>query len=959
MKILRYAIFLAISLVFTYSLSAQGWQRVYPDTAGALAFFREAKPTPDGGYIAVGSRSLPTGAIREYLHLKKTDANGAVQWEYSHREGEIAGDRGVGVVVAPGGGYYALGYTSDGSFQYSMLLLRLDGMGDTLWARTYAFQDTLSTILGGYNITDDGGFILAGSVQKPDSTNGAWLLKIDAAGNKLWEKFYGWPGSNPFPVLEDIVQLDDGGYIATGPWDSYQIPRLLRFDDQGDILWTRTFQFSTGDELWAVRPAHGGGFIACGSVTGFAGHNALVVRTDEMGNELWNKLYALNTKAVDLELTPDGGYVLAGSLDNYIWYPTTTSGFLLKIDGDGNELWQRDFSNEASGFNRLGSVELTPDGGFIVAGESRWSPFLAKTDGNGFSITNWLQGTVFRDEMDNCSYDNGEPGLEQWVVRVEGGGLIQYATTGAAGEYSILVDTGNYSLTLLPPNALWTACELSVAVSLQDFHDTTRVGFAVSALADCPLMTVDISVPFLRRCFDNTYTIQYCNEGTATAENAAVEVELGPYLSLQSAELPYTSLGANLYRFELGDVPYDTCGRFHFTAYLDCDSTVLGQTHCAEAHILPDTLCFDSITNMALIEVEAQCVGDSIRFSLRNVGDAGMNNTSEYIVIEDDVMYMTTPFELGAGESLLFSRRANGRTYRLEAPRLPDSNNEEYVSSTLEGCGFSPNGGFSTGFVNLFPLFPNDGFTDIECRENIGAYDPNDKQALPLGYDEEHYIKPGTDIEYHIRFQNTGTDTAFTVVIRDTLSPWLAPASVKPGASSHDYRWALSGENVLSFTFDNIMLPDSNVNEPASHGFVKFLISQRPDNPLGERIENKAAIYFDFNAPVITNTVFHTLGEDFIRVVNDVNPGNAPARIRVLAYPNPFMEKATLVVEGLEVESGTFLLYQADGRLARRLPFRGRQFELEAACLPGGVYFFQLVVNQKMVGSGKLMVGRE
>ncbi|MCB0596179.1 MAG: hypothetical protein KDD28_18975, partial [Phaeodactylibacter sp.] len=784
MKIFRCLSAFALSLLFVHTaLLAQGWQRTYPDASGGLAFFREAKPTPDGGYIAVGSRNLPTGAIRNYLHLKKTDANGEPQWEYSYREGAVGHDEGIGVVVAPNGGYYALGASSADGWQFSILLLRLDEMGDTLWSKTYAYQDTLPTNLGGYEATEDGGFLLAGSVSKPDSTNGAYLLKIDAAGNKLWEQFYGWPGGNPYPVLEDIVQLDDGGYIATGQWDSYQIPRLVRFDALGDTLWTRPFQFSTGDELWAVRPAHGGGFIACGSATGFAGYNALVVRTDDMGNELWQKFYALNTKAVDLELTPDGGYVLAGSLDNYLWYPAVTSGFLLKIDGDGNELWQRDFSNQESGFNRLGSVELTPDGGFIVAGESRWNPFLAKTDGNGFAITNWLQGKAFRDETENCSYDAGEAGLEEWIVRVEGGGLIQYATTDAAGAYSILVDTGDYTLTLLPPNALWAACELSVNVSLPDFYDTTYVDFAVSTLADCPLMTVDVSTPLLRRCFDNTYTIQYCNEGTVTAENAAVEVELDPYLSLQSAELPYTSLGNNLYRFELGDVPFDTCARFHFTAYLDCDSTVLGQTHCVEAHIFPDTLCFDTITNMALIEVETLCNGDSIQFNLRNVGDSGMNNAAEYIVIEDDVMYMTTPFELGAGEAIQFSRPANGFTYRLEAPRLPDSNGNEYVSSTIEGCGFSPGGGFSTGFVNQFSLFPGDGFTDIECRENIGAYDPNDKQALPAGYDDEHFIKPGTDIEYHIRFQNTGTDTAFTVVVRDTLSEWLAPASVKPGAS--------------------------------------------------------------------------------------------------------------------------------------------------------------------------------
>ena len=60
------------------------------------------------------------------------------------------------------------------------------------------------------------------------------------------------------------------------------------------------------------------------------------------------------------------------------------------------------------------------------------------------------------------------------------------------------------------------------------------------------------------------------------------------------------------------------------------------------------------------------------------------------------------------------------------------------------------------------------------------------------------------------------------------------------------------------------MLPDSNVNEPASHGFIKFRIQQKASNPTGARIENTAAIYFDYNAPVLTNTTWHTIGNDFI-----------------------------------------------------------------------------------------------
>ncbi|MBK9515002.1 MAG: SprB repeat-containing protein [Flavobacteriales bacterium] len=107
-------------------------------------------------------------------------------------------------------------------------------------------------------------------------------------------------------------------------------------------------------------------------------------------------------------------------------------------------------------------------------------------------------------------------------------------------------------------------------------------------------------------------------------------------------------------------------------------------------------------------------------------------------------------------------------------------------------------------------------------------------------------------IDYTIRFQNTGTDTAFLVVITDTLPQHLDPSTIRMGAGSHGFSWSLSGQGTLRWVFPNILLPDSNVNEPRSHGFVSFRI--RPYEPLlpGTTIENTANIHFDFNPPVVT-----------------------------------------------------------------------------------------------------------
>lgn len=143
--------------------------------------------------------------------------------------------------------------------------------------------------------------------------------------------------------------------------------------------------------------------------------------------------------------------------------------------------------------------------------------------------------------------------------------------------------------------------------------------------------------------------------------------------------------------------------------------------------------------------------------------------------------------------------------------------------------------------------------TAVVYRTITGAYDPNDKLAVTsTGNNAQWQIGEDEWIDYTIRFQNTGTDTAFHVLITDTLPANLDPGTIAMGAASHNFTWQLRDAGTLKFYFMNILLPDSNINEPRSHGFVSFRI--RPHLPLlpGDAITNIANIYFDFNPPVIT-----------------------------------------------------------------------------------------------------------
>ena len=141
--------------------------------------------------------------------------------------------------------------------------------------------------------------------------------------------------------------------------------------------------------------------------------------------------------------------------------------------------------------------------------------------------------------------------------------------------------------------------------------------------------------------------------------------------------------------------------------------------------------------------------------------------------------------------------------------------------------------------------------TDSSATIITGSFDPNDKQATPEMTPSQ--VSSGNYIEYLIRFQNTGTDTAFSVVISDTLSNLLQKNVLQMLGTSHLCKTTLNN-GIVYFEFLNIMLPDSSVNKIKSNGFVRFLIKPDSAVTLGDIIPNKASIYFDYNVPIVTNT---------------------------------------------------------------------------------------------------------
>ena len=568
-----------------------------------------------------------------------------------------------------------------------------------------------------------------------------------------------------------------------------------------------------------------------------------------------------------------------------------------------------------------------------------------------------ITGQVLRDLDDDCAPTAGEVGLADRLVRVSGS-TERYAFTDANGNYTILYPANESAVAeVVSDHLLYVNCNQPVAVTVPDVAQTVDVNLFQQTLADCPLLDVQLTAGIVRRCFAVPFYIDYENIGTLAADTATLEVQLDPLFMVDSASVAFTDLGNGLLLFDLGTLPESGSGSIQIFTTLSCDAE-LGQTLCHEARIYPNDPCppANPAWNGASVAVSGSCAGGDNQFTIKNVGTGDMLVPQGYIVIEDGVMLMQVPvdFTLPAGDSLNVFYPANGSTFRLEAGQVDNHPGLSFPSFTIEGCGTNPDGTFSTGFVNMFAQDDLNQTVDIECRTVIGAYDPNDKTAFPRGYGDEHFIEPGTPLEYLIRFQNTGTDTAFNVYIEDVLDENLDLTTLRPLISSHDYEVEFPGGDTVHFVFDDILLVDSFTNEPGSHGFIRFAIEMEEDLPLGTVLKNQAGIYFDFNEPIITNEVFHTLGVDFVMVTSTYQPLVPDLEVR--SYPQPTSGEWNLTLldwdEPVQLE-----ILDTRGQLVHRAGAERGTITTLVGDLPAGVYFYR-VRSQAGVPlvNGKLLV---
>jgi hypothetical protein len=703
-----------------------------------------------------------------------------------------------------------------------------------------------------------------------------------------------------------------------------------------------------------------------------------VLKFNKNGDSLWTKSILVNYKdsltqldgitlGSDIKVSTNGDCIISQRIYDNLGLGQGLGFSVYKISAQGDSIWWKKLPIPRISFLKP-ALNLTSDGGILITG---FFPFrfsykttdVIKLDANGDVRFNYIQGQVKKDDNNNCRIDATDTPIRLGIVEAtRDDGQVYRANLAQNNRFSIFSDTGNYTLKLIAPNNLWQICTPSVSRRISTIGTTDTVDFLMKAVVDCPSLNVDLSVNGLRRCFENNFNINYCNNGTIPATTAYVDIRLDTLIEFISASRPLVSQNRNVFRFNLGTIGIGECGYFTINGRVKCgDSTRLGQTLCNEAHIYPDSVCLPTGTfSGANLTVSGSCVGDSIQFIVKNIGTATSQNRRS-VVLEDEVLFQFNINGLSPNATFSKKYKANGSTWRMIVEQEPNNPNSQFPTAFVEGCGRNGNGGVSTGFGTTFGNDDASPSLSTLCRPIIGSFDPNDKQGFPTGYKTEHFIRQNQDLDYVIRFQNTGTDTAFLVTIRDTLSDVLDLASIEFGGSSHAYTADIYGKNIMKFTFQNINLPDSFRNVAASQGFVKFRIRQKKDLPIGTKINNKAGIYFDFNDPIITNTTLHTVARDVL-ITAIVEPNKTPNSLTINVSPNPFAEHATFELSengkpfNSDFNAPKFELYDALGRLVRSEKIANDRFDFHRKDLANGLYFFKITDGGKVIGNGKLVV---
>lgn len=824
------------------------------------------------------------------------------------------------------GGFIMTGYSSSNDIDVSgnhglsdFMLIKADVSGTLQWSHLYGGTNAdeatsvISTSDGGYAI---GGFSSSNDGDFPNNHGGedVVIVKVDSLGNLQWQQSYGGTGSDR---SYSFRQTADGGYVVgafslssdgdldtnRGSWDYW----VFKTDSAGVIQWSKTFGGSTYDWSNSIRLTSDGGYVVCGWTISSDGdisttHGATdiwVVKLDSIGNLLWQQTYggSGNEWGTNIIQASDGGFALLAMTESNDDQVSGLHGnrdiLICKLTANGIFEWSKTIGG--SGPDDGYDIHQSSDGGYMIGGATYsndgdvigsfglWDYLLTKLDSSG--SFQWIK-----------TFGGSSQDYAMAAIEIPGGDILM-AGNSQSNNFSVGGNNGGWDM--------WV-------VRLTSNYNTITGRFYIDANTNGIFDGGD--TPLAHQLINESTTNQYAYTDSNGIYSIQV-LDTGTFI-VQPGSFNYYSIAPPDHTVIFSSInQIDSLNDFAALAGIPINDLQISVTPLSRFR--PGFItCF------------------LVNYS--NVGTTAL--TSAVSLILDSAMTYTgadiTP-DIISGDTITW----NNITI------------QPYQNGTITVCGeVDASTPISTDIYTTATI--DAGVIDENPSDNIitwqghvtGSLDPNDKSvsasSIYTNSLNESYL------DYVIRFQNTGNDTAFTVVVRDTISMNLDMNTFQFISSSHpvniNYEPSL---RILSFTYNNIFLADSNVNEPASHGYIHFRIKADSSLQVNDVVANTARIYFDFNQAVVTNTVT-------TQVELPTYVGSIKSKQDLIIYPNP----TTSVLHILGNEKLNFVMreitiYDMIGTKVLDHNLKGYKdgFEFSVADLCPGIYLIKIKAGDEII----------
>ncbi len=549
-----------------------------------------------------------------------------------------------------------------------------------------------------------------------------------------------------------------------------------------------------------------------------------------------------------------------------------------------------------------------------------------------FIANNYLSGIVFNDANGNGIQDAGEPGLPNIYVIVAG----QWIQTDPNGIYGLYVADGTWNVDIYV-NSTWTQ---TFPVSPTSYIETVAGGTVLSNL--------NFGLQSNQTTITGTVFNDANNNGVQDAgENgiANIWVEVGWYWAMTDANGVYTvAVPVGTYNVELWTIPASATLTVPSSGNYTVNASAIGQIYGGNDFGLnyPPGVQ-NMVINLSTCTTVTPCFPAWYNISYYNAGSVPVNATVS--MNYDPQLY----FDNASPAYTSIDTVAHIITWNVGIVQ-PGGSGWIWVDFTTACTVVAGDAAFNAVFVNpiagdAVPLNNLDTLHQIATS----SWDPNDKQVSPTGVGAPGYIHADQRLDYTIHFQNTGNAPAMNVVLIDTLSSELDWTSINILSHSHPMVSELdTTTGIITFYFNNILLPDSGADYAGSMGNVEYSIVPKSGIADGAVINNFADIYFDMNAPVRTGTTLNTI---------DYNLGVEPlfGATHVHIYPNPTRESITVELaqpcETCRIEISN-TLGQKIFTEAQNLT--AKSYNLKT--LSKGIYFISIISNNETISVQKLII---